>query len=62
MLPSECGEGGFAEDAAAVEDWPGDFFFLRLVTLMGSLCFLPVATSVRDGAPWPIFGLSAGKA
>ena len=62
MLPSEGGEGGFARDAAAAEDWPGDFFFLRLVTLvMGNLHFVPVATSIRVGVPWPILGLSAGR-
>ena len=37
FLPSEGGEGEFAElsiwDAAA-ENWPGDFFFLRVVTLV----------------------------
>jgi len=48
---------------AATEDWPGDFFFLRLVTLViGNLRFFPVATSARVGAPWPILGLSAGSA
>ena len=48
---------------AAAEDWPGDFFFLRLVTLViGNLCFFLVATSARVGAPWPILGLSAGSA
>jgi len=63
MLPFERGEGGFAGDAAAVEDWHGDFFFLRLVTLViGNLRFFPVATSVRVGAPWPILGLSVGNA
>ena len=51
MLPSEGGEGRFARDAAAAKDWPGDFFFLRLVTLViGSLRFFLVATSVRVGA------------
>ena len=38
FLPSEGGEGGFAGlfiwDTAAAEDWPGDFFFLRVVTLV----------------------------
>ena len=52
MLPSEGGEGGFARDVAIAEDWPGDFFFLRLVTLViGNLRFFLVATSVRVGAP-----------
>ena len=52
MLPSEGGEGGFTRDATIAEDWPGDFFFLRLVTLvMGNLHFVPVATSIRVGAP-----------
>ena len=51
MLPSEGGEGRFAKDAAAAEDWPGDIFFLRLVTLViGNLCFFLVATSIRVGA------------
>ena len=51
MLPSEGGEGGFAGYAVAAEDWPGDFFFLRLVTLViGNLRFFPVATSVIVGA------------
>ena len=50
MLPSEGGEGRFARDAAAAKDWPGDFVFLRLVTLViGSLRFFLVATSVRVG-------------
>ena len=63
MLPSEGGEGRFARDVAVAEDWPGDFFFLRLVTLViGNLRFFPVATSVRVGAPWPILGLSASNA
>ena len=63
MLPSEGGEGRFARDAAAAEDWPGDFFFLRLVTLvMGNLRFVPVAMSIRVGVTWPILGLSAGNA
>jgi hypothetical protein len=30
--------------------------------VMDNLRFLPIATSVRDGAPWPMLGLSAGKA
>ena len=63
MLPSEGGEGGFARDVAIAEDWPGDFFFLRLITLV--ICYLhfvPAATSVRVGASWPILGLSAGRA
>ena len=34
MLPFEGGEGGFARDPTAAEDWPGDFFFLRVVTLV----------------------------
>jgi len=51
MLPSEGGEGRFARDAAAAEDWPRDFFFLRLVTLViGNLRFFPVATSVIVGS------------
>ena len=67
ILPYEGEEGGFAKSSvwsiAAAEDWPVDFFFLRLVTLViGNLRFPPMATSVRDGASWPIFGLSAGKA
>ena len=63
MLPSEGGEGGFTRDATIAEDWPGDFFFLRLETLViGNLRFFSVATSARVGAPWPIFGLSAGSA
>ena len=63
ILPSEDEEGGFAGDATITEDCPRNFFFLRLVTLViGNLHFLPAATSVRDGAPWPIFGLSAGRA
>ena len=60
-LPSEEEEGRLARSSI----WgvaAGDSF-LRLVTLViGNLRFLPEATSVRDGAPWPIFGLSAGKA
>ena len=59
----EGGEGRFARDAAATKDWPGDFFFLRLVTLViGNLHFVPAATSVRVGASWPILGLLAGRA
>ena len=67
FLPSEGGEGGFARlsiwDADIAEAWPGDFLFLRVVTLVqDNLCFFPVATSVRVGASWPMFGLSAGRA
>ena len=67
ILLSEGEEGGFAKSSvwsiAAAEDWPGDFFFLRLVTLViGNLRFFPVATSARVGAPWPILCLSAGSA
>ena len=66
-LPSEEEEGRFARSSvwgiAAAEDGPGDFFFLRLATLViDNLRFLPVATSVRDGELWPILGLSAGRA
>ena len=67
MLPSEGREGGFARTSiwdvsAIVGDWPGDFFFLQVVTLLDNLCFFPVTTSMRDGAPWPILGLSADRA
>jgi hypothetical protein len=38
VLPSEGGEGGFARssirDVAAADGWPGDFFFLREITLV----------------------------
>ena len=66
-LPSKEEEGRFVRSSvwsiAAADDWPGDFFFLQLVTLvMGNLHFLLVATSVRDGALWPMLGLSAGTA
>ena len=51
ILPSEDEEGGFARDAAIIEDWPRDFFFLRLVTLViSNLRFVPAATSIRVGA------------
>ena len=67
ILPSEEEEGrltrAFVWSVAVAKDWPGDFFFLRLVTLViGNLCFLLVATSVRDGALWPILGFSTGRA
>ena len=67
ILPSEEEEGRSIKapiwGVAAAGDWPGDFFFLRLVTLViGNLHFFPVATSARVAAPWPILGLSAGSA
>ena len=67
ILPSEEEEGRSIKapvwGVATVADWLGDFFFLRLVILViGNLSFLPVAMSVRDGASWPILGLSAGRA
>ena len=66
-LPSDEEEGRLIRSsdwsAATAEDWPGDFFFLWIVTLViGNVRFLPVATSVRDGALWPILGLSANRA
>ena len=66
-LPSEEEEGGLTRSpiwsVAATADWLGDFLVLQLVTLViGNLRFLPVATSVRDGALWPILGLSANRA
>ena len=56
LLPSEEEERRSIEvsvwGAAAAEDWPGDFFFLRVVTLVqDTLHFLPMTTSVRVGAP-----------
>ena len=67
ILPSEEEEGRSIKapvwGVADAEDWPGDFFFLRLETLViGNLRFFSVATSARVGAPWPILGLSAGSA
>ena len=35
MIPSEGGEGGFAREPVVAKDWPGDFFFLRVVTFVG---------------------------
>ena len=66
-LPSEEEEGRLTRSpvwsVAAATDWLGYLLFLRLVTLViGNLRFLPVATSIRDGASWPILDLSAGKA
>ena len=56
-LHSEGEEGRFVRtficDAdAAVGGWLGEFFFLRVGALvLENLHFLPVAISVRDGAP-----------
>ena len=54
MLPPEGEEGGFARDATITEDCPGDFFFLRLVTLViGNLSQQPHLSELeRHGRYW----------